>query len=109
METYVGAQTRNGGTGSIDWYNQTENHFGFNTWFANTLTDPNATQGGVGFAAAKLHSLALDTGVGNDYGVFSLATDGTLSYSVVPEPGTIGLMGGLGLLLLSFRRKSIKA
>jgi hypothetical protein len=45
------------------------------------------------------------TQTSSQLGTFSLDGTGTLTYNAVPEPATLSMLGGFGLLALSFRRK----
>src|SRR5262249_20619907 len=90
----------------VDWWNETINPFGSGTWIANTLFDPNATQGtGATRYRGDTGGAALDT-----FSDFTFSTSGVLTYGVaVPEPTAYGLLGGFGVLLIALRRQFCKA
>jgi hypothetical protein len=82
------------------WYEQTISP-SLATQYINAYGNPNVT----GITSDLLWSVD-DHGAGTvQLGSFSLGGDGTLTYSVVPEPSTFGLLGVCGVIALSLRRQ----
>lgn len=82
------------------WNSQTLNP-SLTTQYQNTWENPNVT----GVASADFYSVLNNGTDGTQLGTFSLSSGGTLSLDVVPEPTTCSLLGGLGVLALTFRNK----
>jgi len=70
----------------------------------NSIGNPNTT----GVSSTTLWELQANNSAPTVLGTFALGSDGTLTYNLtqsVPEPATLGLFGGAGLLALVFRHK----
>jgi hypothetical protein len=76
--------------------------------FASIYYNPNSTTP-AGFTTGQSQNAELwwtdSAGHQQDVGYFTLFGDGALSFTAVPEPSTLSLLGGLGLLALTFRRQ----
>ena len=91
-------------------WTETINRDATGTWSRNG-TNPNS-QTPAGFTGSFMEDLYmydLHTGTESFVGTISLASDGNVVFAAasVPEPSTISLLAGFGLLLFAFRRHSL--
>jgi hypothetical protein len=101
-EVALGAQTVNSGN---DWLSQTTvaPQNGSTTMGATLGLNVNAT---VGTGEGELWTVLSDGSAPTLIGSFSLdPSTEVLTFNEVPEPSTMGLLGGAGVLLLAFRNK----
>jgi hypothetical protein len=99
----AGAAVTPGQTTANSWYSQTAQPNGtVGNYFFNNLDNPNV---GTGSPAA----LYANDNLGDTatlLGDFTISGDGnTLTFTAVPEPGTLSILAGFGLLALKFRRQ----
>ncbi len=86
------------------WYSQTANSLNLSqTSYLNVFDNPNST----GITSADFYSVLNNNSAGNFLGTFSLSSGGVLTLDAVPEPSTyaLALLGGVGMLVLSSRKK----
>jgi hypothetical protein len=86
-----------------------------NSWSSQTVNGPLSDDyhiayldpNGVGVGGLDLFTVTADDSTPTFAGGFTLDNTGTLTFSVepVPEPTTLGLLGGAGLLIVAFRNK----
>jgi hypothetical protein len=91
--------------GNYSWYYETTGQPGNTLWSYHGGNTPNE----VGLVSTPLYQTDANntTPTAFDNGLFTLNSNGTLTFAVqaVPEPATIGLVTIAGLLLVAFRRK----
>ena len=68
----------------------------------------NSTYSGFPQIYSDLFQLNPSSGVGSDLGVFTLDSAGVLTFTPVPEPSTLALMGMGAMSLIALRRKNAK-
>jgi hypothetical protein len=71
------------------------------TDYANSFNTPNVS-------GETVDNLYISQGYNTDpvlLGSFSLSSSGVLSFDPVPEPSTVGLLTGAGLLMVALRNK----
>jgi len=90
-------------TTANSWYSQTDQPNGTpGNFFFNNLDNPNVST----LAAANLYA---NDNLGDPatlLGAFTITGDGnTLTFTAVPEPATLSILAGFGLLGLKFRRQ----
>lgn len=83
----------------------------FNNYGSTTPNDPNSLTPASftgGFVMEDLYAVHADNTSGTLLGTFTFDASGTLTFNAnpVPEPSTISLMGLMGILAASFRRRS---
>jgi len=88
------------------WNSQTVNP-SLGTQFLNVFDNPNVTGTSSvnGVNSADFYSVLNDGSTETYLGNFSLSSGGVLTLDAVPEPTTCSLIGGVGMLLLTFRNK----
>jgi len=75
------------------------------TQYHNTYENPNV----VGFTSASFYSLVADDSAPTLQGTFSLSANNLVTFTAVPEPGSLAFLGlGLGMAILAFRRPSVR-
>jgi hypothetical protein len=84
----------------------------FNNYGSATPNDPNSTTPATftsGSVVEDLYGAKADNSSSSLLGTFTFDPSGTLTFnaSSVPEPTTLSLFGGLGLLMFAVRRRSI--
>jgi hypothetical protein len=89
--------------GNYSWYYQTTGQPGNTIWSYHGGNTPNE----VGLVSTPLYQTDANNTMPTvfDNGLFTLNANDTLTFAVVPEPTTIGLVTVAGLLLVAFRRK----
>jgi hypothetical protein len=89
--------------GNYSWYYETTGQPGNTIWSYHGGNTPNE----VGLVSTPLYQTDANntTPTVFDNGLFTLNANDTLTFAVVPEPTTIGLVTVAGLLLVAFRRK----
>jgi hypothetical protein len=87
------------------WNQQTINGSGTTT-FHNAWQDPNHFPAGTG--SMDFFSALANNTAPNLLGTFSLDGAGTITFTAVPEPGSYGLVAGLGLLAFCIRRSILR-
>jgi hypothetical protein len=73
------------------------------TQYHNVYEDPNS----IGTTSADFYSVINNNTPGSLLGTFSLNSSGILTFTAVPEPSTYGVLAGMGLLLLTLRRRLV--
>lgn len=97
-----GASAQVDATTGTSWNQQTTYNSTLSTSYVLTYENPNTTS-----PFANLYSVLNDGSTVTPDGGFTLGSDNSLTYSVasVPEPSSLGFLGGAGLLILAFRTK----
>jgi hypothetical protein len=90
-----------GGTGSDNSWNVQTITGSLTTDYINNYVSPNNT----GLATANFYHVVADNSAATLMGTISLAANGTVTFTPVPEPTTLTLFTGLGVLAFSFRRQ----
>jgi hypothetical protein len=96
--TVPGQSATPGATGQNSWNEQTLNGT-LGSQFINTYGNPNVA----GETTDTLWQVADDNSAPQDLGSFSLSSTGVLTFTSVPEPGTLGVLSVGGLLALAWR------
>jgi len=88
-------------TDDNSWNEQTING-ALTTQYVNAYENPNA----VGFRALSFFDVFADASAPGLQGYFTLSPSGTVSY--VPEPSTVSVLAGVGLLVFTLRRRAAR-
>ena len=84
---------------AYSWYYETDQGANQSSVFSSDYTDPNLSgTGSIAFYSSTA------SGIVADLGSFSLSGS-TLTFNAVPEPSTLSIMAGAGLLFLSLRNR----
>lgn len=77
------------------------------TYLNPTTTTSSSFSSGTSYETIELYSSIQKSGVSTltDLGYFTLGSDGSFTFTAVPEPATYGLLAGLGVLAVSLRRQ----